>query len=319
LSLRNWSRWFADARQVQRGIVAAIVAGLAAWYVVRLAAIMPNYGTDFDPIRYAAKLVLRGENPYPIIGPGREVPWQFPLLYPMPAVVLAIPFTAVSIVVARAVFVALSSGLLAFAVTRRAWWPLVVFFSASWVESAGVAQWSPWMLASWYIAALGFVVAAKPNIGLAVLAGGRGWKSAVIGSVLLLAISFILLPRWPLDWLHEIRSQPHIRPLVFHWLGIPLLIAGLRWRDPRARLLLALALVPQNPALYEAVLLFAIPTTALHATLLALLSWGVDWVAGPMGRTNAILLCCYLPALAMLMVPNRRRITGDDNAADAPE
>jgi hypothetical protein len=293
--------------------------------VVRLATIMPQYGTDFDPIRYAAKLVLRGENPYALIGPGRTVDWQFPLLYPMPAVVLAIPFTVVSTVAARAIFVALSSGLLAFAITRRAWWPLVVFFSASWVESAGVAQWSPLLLSAWYLPAIGFVTAAKPNIGLSVLSSFRGWKPAIVGTIGLLSISFLLLPRWPIDWLHEIRSQPHIRPLVFHWLGIPLLLAGLRLRDPRARLLLTLALVPQNPALYEGVLLFAIPTTPISATFLALASWGVDSLAGPFGRVNAVLVCCYLPALAILMVPNRGEsaiplssANGDSLALDHP-
>src|SRR5512143_1063965 len=155
----------------RRMAFAVVVASVAAAYVVRLAIVMPHYGTDFDPVRYAARLVLRGQSPYPLIGPGRPVFWNFRLLYPLPAVLVAMPFLATPIVAARALFVALTSGALAFVITRKAWWPALVFLSASWWFAVGVAQWSPGLLAATSLPWLGFLIAAKPNIGLAVLAG----------------------------------------------------------------------------------------------------------------------------------------------------
>src|SRR5215467_11141855 len=151
--------------------VAVLIGLLAAAYQWRVSTLMPHFWTDFDPIRFAARLVLHGENPYTEIGPHAKYFWNFPLAYPMPAVVIAMPFLVVPIVWARCLFVGLTSGGLAYAVTSRAWWPLLVFASASWVDAVGLAQWSPAMYLASLVPAFGFVLAAKPNIGVAVLAG----------------------------------------------------------------------------------------------------------------------------------------------------
>ena len=67
--------------QKTRLAVALLVAMAAALYIWRLAVLMPQYDTDFDPIRLGARLLLHGETPYQI-GPGRPYSWNFPLLYP---------------------------------------------------------------------------------------------------------------------------------------------------------------------------------------------------------------------------------------------
>jgi hypothetical protein len=69
----------------------------------------------------------------------------------------------------------------------------------------------------------------------------------VVGSIVVLVLSLIALPRWPIEWLHAIRSLPgHPAPiLVLRGLGLVLLLAALRWRSPEGRLLLVSACVPQ--------------------------------------------------------------------------
>lgn len=288
---------------VMRRTFAVLVALVAAAYIVRLATIMPYYGTDLDPIRYGARLLLRGGNPYEAIGPGRAVPWNYPLLYPMPALMLGMPFAALSLIAARAVFVGLLSGTCAYAVTRKSWVPALVFASASWWSAVGLAQWSPGLLAAVYAPALGFLIAAKPNVGLAVIWSAKTKRDALTlcsGALALTIAGFVIWPGWLPNWLGAIRDQPQIYPLIADWRhgGPLLLLAASRWREPRARLLLALALVPINPALYEGVLLFAVPTTVVEGAVLALCSWFVE----PLGANgSAMLVAMMLPTLAILM------------------
>jgi hypothetical protein len=259
---------------------------------------------------------MRGEDPYSLIGPGELHYWNFPLLYPLPAVIIAIPFVAIPLIVARAVFVALTSGALAYVVTRRDWWPLLVFASAPWMDAVALAQWSPAVLLAWYLPALGFLLAAKPNVGIAVLAGSRDRRSLatlLVAMAAITAVAFVAMPSWFQSWLHAVSGQPHIRSLAFSLLGAPLLLAALRWRRPEARLLLMLALVPQNPAIYEGVILFAVALRAREALVLATLSWMAEPLANALGpaatfadgaKHNAVamLVCMYLPALVMVLV-----------------
>lgn len=284
---------------------------VAAAYLVQLARVMPYYGTDFDPIRFGATLLREGRDPYALIGPGRQYVWNFRLLYPMPALLLGLPFTVLPLIAARAAFAAILSGAAAWAVTRESWRGLVVFASASWWSAVGLAQWSPGVLAAATIPWLGVVLAAKPNIGIAILAAARSRRQAAIligtaGALTLAA--FIVAPHWLRAWREAIRDQPHIRPLAASWLGAPLCLAAIRWRDPRARLLLALAFVPMNPAPYEGVLLFTIPQSAIGAVALALGSWFVEPLASAFGRGfgaigDAMVVCMFLPALVLIFAP----------------
>jgi len=281
---------------------------------------MPAYGTDFDPIRFAARLLIQGVDPYPLIGPDRRYFWNFRLLYPLPAILLALPFLVVPVVVARAAFVAVGSGLLAYATTRVDWWRLLIFASAPWWSAIGVAQWSPLLLVVLYYPSLGFLLAAKPNIGLAVLAGApdrRSFVRMVLSAAALTILAFVVLPTWFSSWLEAVRGTSHILPLIASPTGIPLLLLVLRWRRPEARMLLTLACVPQNPGLYEGIFLLAIPRSFREALLLATASWFVDPLAATLthggtftdaARANAmaIALILYLPAAIMVLRrPNR--------------
>ena len=298
-----------------RAAAASAIGLLAALYVVRLAFLMPHYGTDLDPIRFAARLLLRGDNPYETIGPTFKYFWNFRLLYPLPAVLLSFPLVAVPVVAARAVFVGAAGASLAFLITREKWWPLLVFASGPFWAAVGVAQWSPWLACAAISPFFGIVLAAKPNLGLAIMASSRTTRDFAIRAAAVTAIcalSFLVMPGWIFDWLSAVRGSQHIRPLVTLLGGPIILLLVFRWRRPEARLLLALVLIPQNPALYEGLLVLLIPRSAIEALFLATSSWFVEplvdltgphttFVDSAIANGHALIILLYLPALAMVL------------------
>jgi hypothetical protein len=280
---------------------------------------MPHFGTDFDPIRFAARLLLHGEDPYATLGPGLKYYWNFRLLYPLPAVLIGVPFLAVPVIPARALFVGCSGALFAFLLTRRSWWPLLACASAPFWSAASLSQWSPLLTSVASAPALGFLLAAKPNIGVAILAHARSWRSfftMLAGMVAITLVAIVVMPGWPVAWARAIRGADHVQPLALLVGGWLVLLAAIKWRRPEARLLLALVLVPQNPAIYEGLLLFLVPRTARQALVLATLSWFVEPVVSTLGpypnfaasarvTGYAMIVLMFLPALVfVLQLPN---------------
>jgi hypothetical protein len=94
--------------------------------------------------------------------------------------------------------------------------------------------------------------------------------------------------------------------------GVWTLLLLFRWRRPEARLVLALACVPQTPLLYGTVPLFVAPNTIVEGGILWLGSWlAAAWLslAGPYASrfarfsasATAIGWLMYLPCVAMLL------------------
>lgn len=228
---------------------------------------------DFGQNWFGARSIISGENPYSQVGPGLKYDWPWPLLYPATSFVVAMPFAVLPRAWAIAAFVFLSCGLLAYSVTEKGWQRIPMFGSAAFIFAAGSAQWSPLFTAALGIPALASTFAAKPTIGLALGAAGppRVQRYALIGGVILVVASIALLPGWPADWLALLRRAPHIVPPVGRLGGVFILLALLRWKRPEARLILALACVPQAGAWYEALPLFLVPNTRNESMLLATL------------------------------------------------
>ena len=123
---------------------------------------------------------------------------------------------------------------------------------------------------------LGPIVAAKPNLGLAILAGQRSRRSALIlitGSLVLLAVSLALDPGWPGKWRASVGSAAHFTPLLLRPGGFLVLLALLRYRDPDARLLLILGLIPQSGLAYEALPAATVARTRAESAVLALFTY----------------------------------------------
>jgi hypothetical protein len=284
----------------------------------------PEWLSDLAQLTVAAQGWWHGQNPYAAVRAWGQ--WPFPLLYPFPAVLAVFPlsFLRPSWLV-DALFVALSTGLLTWGLTRdRHVSPkLVALISAPFLYGIILSQWSPLLVGAALVPGAGALLICKPSIGLALLVGYPRWSS-VIGCGLFLFLSLLIQPVWPWDWLAAIREAPNaIAPITvpYGWLVVPVAIC---WRQPGARVLFALACIPHTTLAYEALALFLIVETWTEAwilwigTAVALVG---HIVAGPYAsqyewvRHGAIWLiwCVYLPCTMMIVRrrgsdPLRRRL-----------
>jgi hypothetical protein len=291
----------------------ALAAGLAAGVcVLAFYRGRPLSVSDFDVI-WAGALALRAhQDPYAAI---QSPPWPWDLRYPLPAVLVTVPLSYLSLAVARAAFMALGIGVLAWALTRKAWWPLIALAGGQVFVSVQSVQWTPLLAAGVLLAPVSLLWSIKPTSGLPLFAAYPN-RWVVVGGLALLALAFLVWPHWPEGWLAAARRAPH-RPAVLRPAGALLLLALLRWRLPEGRQLAALALTPLAPHLYEALPLLLVART--RRELLALTACGTAGLAAvaflPQGADPdhgsvawiEILVACYLPALAVVLKhPNVR-------------
>jgi hypothetical protein len=307
---RSWVAFDqATGRRIVIALAIAVAAGVTAWrahpgiYVERR--------SDFAQIHAAAEAFLAGKDPYATIGPQREYSQYFPLFYPFTAVLVGIPFTWIP--KPDAAFVALGAGLLAWALSqdrrfRYAWWGLI---TPAFIYAVRMTQWSPIVTAAALLPPLGFLLACKPTIGAALWLAFPS-RRALVGGIAFALLSLALFPEWPFRWLADMPAATHIRaPITF--LGGPLLLLGaVKWRRWDARLLTALACVPQTPELYETLPLFLIPSSTAQGALLAALNYGVvfardasptpaDYVADTALTGQWMVWLMYFPCLIMVL------------------
>lgn len=270
--------------------------------------------SDFQQPRQAGELLVRGEDPYALIGPDRPVHHQFYLIYPATAAAAAIPFTLMPPRAADALFVGLGVALLAWALTRRriANPQLFVFASFAMITTAQTVQWSPYLTAATMMPWLGVLYACKPSVGLAYLAAFPN-RVAIIGAAALGVLTLALWPWWVAEWLTTLRTVTHMSAPVMRPGGFLLLLALLRWRRPEARLLAGLACIPQTPVLYEVVPLFLLVTTMKEGLLLGILTCASGMIVHSLGSDIAgynewmtlsgrwMVWLVYLPSLAIVL------------------
>lgn len=287
----------------------ALFVALAAGAVSYIFAINQERYGDFLAWWHGARVLLDGGNPYE--WPPNFAPFFIDeqLFYPLTALVAALPFARLPYHLALATFFGLGSGLLAYGVARTAPHRFALFCGFPFIMAALLGAWSPYIAAALVIPALGFVIAVKPNIGLAALVT-RPSRTMIVGAAILVVISIAAMPSWPGRWLSVLPlAPPHLTPIAT-WLGAPLALALLRWRRPEARLLLAMSLVPQTAMFADQLLLFLVPQTRRQSLGLALVSavGGVAWIArlragGHPAIVGApyVLLSVYLPALFVVL------------------
>jgi hypothetical protein len=223
-------------------------------------------------------------------------------------------------------WVGFGSGLLAWVLTRQrlANPQLLVFASFAYCYALILSQWSPLLTAAALLPWGGVILACKPTVGVALFAAYPGWR-AVVGAAATILASLLLYPRWPVAWLGGLSQQQHVTSLILHPGGPLILLALLRWRRSEARLMIALACVPQTPSLYEAIPLFLIPETWLEAGLLAALTYLVGMTLTPIttatfnanlaASADRIVWFLYLPCVVMLL---RRPRTVEQLAPPSP-
>jgi hypothetical protein len=269
----------------------------------------PGYLPDFLAYWLGARQLLAGVNPYDVAPVAAPYHIREPLYYPLPTALAMLPLAPLPAVAAGVLFVALSSALLALGLTREGTARLPLFLSAPFLMAAALGQWAPLLVAGALLPGLGWTAALKPNIGLPMIVY-RPTRAAVAGGLLLALAGLLVMPSWPALWLRNVRALPGHPPPLLLFGGPVLALALLRWRRPEARLLLALACVPQMPLFADQLPLFLVPASLRQSLALALAS-GVAaalWIAGlqpgvhpsePAARLVVPLL--YLPCLAMVL------------------
>lgn len=300
-------------------LLVAVGLGLAAaafvWLTVRVGG--PASVIDFEWYYRAAQQFSEGVDPYkatPLAGN--------PLYYPLPAILLVLPLSHLSLATAAAVFVGCSTALLAYGATADGFALIPLFFSGAFLYAVAMGQWSPLLAASTFITPIAWIVVAKPNIGLALFAF-RPTRWAAYGAPVVLLLSLAAMPGWPVEWLRNVSSAPQYAAPVVLPGGALMLLAALRWRRPEARLLLALAVIPHALIPYEGVpLMFAVCRTLRQALIMSICSYGalvLIALGGPYATLSsffhvsqpAVLLFIYAPALALVLA---RREAGEPAA-----
>jgi hypothetical protein len=244
-----------------------------------------------------------------------------PLFYPLPTLFVLAPFALLPLRVAMTLFVGCSTALLAWGILAKSPDRLPMLLGAGFIVSIGLGQWTPLVTATLLIPVLGWLAVVKPNVGLASVAAEPS-AIRIVGGGALLLVSLVFQPSWPREWLANLHSMPpHPAPIVLPG-GFLALLALARWRRPEARLLVAMACVPQLMYFADQLPLWLVPKTRRESMLLSatsLVAWAISLQA--LNRTGGmpafesdalVLLGLYAPALVMVL---RRRNEGPIPAA----
>ncbi len=269
---------------------------------------------DYTWVWRGAHDLLAGRNPYqnPDIGIGHPYPWNALLFYPLPAVFAAIPTVWLPALWAGVVFIGVSFAGLAFALLGKDSWRLMMLLSAPAFCAIRSAQWSPLLIALSLVPALASIAPIlKPNLGIPLFIMS-GQKKRVVAGVVVLIASLIVLPSWPLGWLHSLGTNTSRIPLAIFPLGPVMLIALVAWRRPVAWTFLLFALMPQRLVWYDQLPLLMLPKTWRQSSLVFVTSWlgFIGWnLTGAVQKVHMlddtvapwVLASVYLPLLLVVL------------------
>jgi hypothetical protein len=267
------------------------VSGFLCWRI--LAHLNLGAGDFVWAIRNATYL-LHVQNPY-------DSPLE---QYPMTAAMVALPFVKLPGAVAGGIFYGISSALLAFGITRDGYVRLLVFLAYPYWAGMLVAQWSPLIAAASFFPLLLPLTMAKPQVGLPVALTHLS-RRGLISCFGVLTLSIVLMPKWPIWWIHQWGGYQHFVPLLV-FPGILVLLALLRWRNKDAQLLILAALMPQR-WFFDAFILWLIPKTRRELLWTVVLSWvpGIwRWNHVPHNSTEVgqwSVMFLYMPMLAVIL------------------
>ncbi|HEY1679093.1 MAG TPA: hypothetical protein VGG04_15360 [Candidatus Sulfotelmatobacter sp.] len=274
----------------------AAASGLACWFLmVRL----HQGAADFRWALHLAQQVV-----------ARQAPYDTPLeQYPLTAGFFALPLIKLRPEIAAAIFWGVSSGLLAFGVTRRSYLGLLVFLAYPYWAGILTVQWSVAIAAGAFFWILLPFTMAKPQVGLPVFLSYFSWRG-LAACAFVAAVTIAAMPNWPWLWLHQGRYYEHFFPL-FVFPGEFLLFALWRRRERDARLLLLSALMPQR-WFFDTFTLWLVPKSRREIIWTVFFSWGAGiwrWCYTPhsftqVGRVTVIFI--YLPMLAVVLLRNVR-------------
>jgi hypothetical protein len=263
----------------QRVLVSVALGFLAA--VVSMVNTMSPRHRDFTVVWNASQALLHGQDVYAVA----------PSLYPLPSIVAATPFGMLpGGPLASGLFMLVGATAFAWALSANGWSALIGFFGAGMYMAATSVQWTPLHAGALALAPLGIFLIVKPHTGFAIFLVRPSWW-AVASGVVCVAVAFVIDPAWIAHWRSTMAAGgaqlgvtttglPYTAPVLLPG-GFLVLIALTRWRRPEARLLVALACVPQSLLLYETVALAFVPRGWKESALFVALTYVVFWRLPP--------------------------------------
>jgi hypothetical protein len=279
----------------KRVLISALIAVASGGFCWFLLARLNQDAADFRWAIHAAQRMAQRQNPY-------DTPLE---QYPLTAAVFALPFVTMPMSLAAGVFFGISSGLLAFGLTKEGYRRLLIFLAYPYWAAILTAQWSPLIAASAFFAWLLPATMAKPQIGLPVFLtylSKRGAMACAVAG----GLTLLWMPKWPLLWIKQMGYYEHFVPVLVT-PGFLVLFGLIRYRDRDARLLVLTALMPQR-WFFDAFILWLIPKTRREILMTVLFSWGAGiwrWYHVPksfaeVGRWDVMFI--YLPMLAVVLL-----------------
>jgi hypothetical protein len=299
------SRWLSRAYQ-------ALPLLVATWALLTIwRAQLIGRTTDWHVFWTAGHAVVTGNDPYAAV---LALHRGYPLFCPGPALLFLAPFGLLSSKAGWLAWGAVTGGLFGLAARRHGRGLWIGALSACFAEAVTFGQWVPLLIAAAILPWLSGALVVRPSVGAALWVW-RPNRTAVLGGLVLLLVSFLVLPGWPAEWLAALRQTNHIPPVLKPW-GWVLLLAAFKWRTPEGRLLLALACIPQTTSLYESLPLFLVCRRRWDAYALAVFSHVAAFVQSQYfsapgqvletviaHRRPVFLLTLWLPALVMVLRP----------------
>ena len=227
---------------------------------------LPGQSSDFDLLYRAAASLVGGDSAYPTAAQ------SFP--YPLPAVLLAVPFSFLPLALARPLFDILVGWAFAYGLWKlRGPNGLLALASGAYLFAMASSQTTPLMVAAILLPPLGFLLAVRPNISAALWIARPSWL-ALPGALVFLGLSLAIYPSWLREWWMALPADTaFLAPPILRPMGFLLLLAAIKWRTPEARLLLGMAFIPQTTLPYELVALALIPANRLEMAVYVVGSW----------------------------------------------
>lgn len=279
-------------KRIVVSVVIGVATGIFCWFLLHR---LHQDAADFRWALHLARRILDRQNPY-------DTPLE---QYPLTAAFFAFPFLRLPPEIAAALFYGISTALLMFGLTRNSFRGLLVLFAYPYWAGLITAQWSTLIAAGAFFPILLPATLAKPQVGLPVFLT-RLTRRGLVACLVLAVLSLLLLPRWPILWLHQASYYQHFFPM-FVLPGPLLLLALVRYRDRDGWLLLLTALMPQR-WFFDSFILWLIPKSRREVLFSACVSWGAGiwrWYHQPLNFTEvgrAAVIFIYLPMLAVVLL-----------------
>jgi hypothetical protein len=272
----------------------AILIGL----IVASARLLVTLPSDLYWPHCAARALLALSDPYGAACVSLRsdgVPW---VVNPLTSALILLPLTPLPLDLATAIVLGLSSSLMAWGLLEGGLtFRLLIFFSAPFVSTLYYGQWAALILAVALTPAWLPLVLVKPHVGLPAFLT-RLTRTRLLGTAVFGLISLLVMPAWPLEWLHTLGTYDGYSVLlVAPWLAL----LALRWRDEDARYLLLCAIVPSR-GIYDALI-----TGAVLRSRVQILVWVVaGWLPFLVFRNADLFatIATYTATAALVLIPS---------------